>query len=53
MRLAGRHQRRPRPDSHHNAKLIDADVELLLTLHGEEWGYRRLATGLRWVRAKA
>ncbi len=30
-------------DSHHNAKLTDADVELLLTLHGEGWGYRRLA----------
>ena len=31
MRLAGRHQNRPRPDSNHNAKLTDTDVELLLT----------------------
>ncbi len=30
-------------DSHHNAKLTDTDVELLLALHGEGWGYRRLA----------
>lgn len=30
-------------DSHHNAKLTDADVDLLLTLHGEGWGYRKLA----------
>ena len=30
-------------DSHHNAKLTDGDVELLLALHAEGWGYRRLA----------
>jgi len=30
-------------DSHHNAKLSDGDVELLQALHGEGWGYRRLA----------
>jgi hypothetical protein len=30
-------------DSHPNAKLTDADVELLRALHGEGWGYRRLA----------
>lgn len=28
---------------HHNAKLTDADVELLLTMNEEGWGYRRLA----------
>ena len=46
MRLAGRHQNRPRPDSNHNAKLTDTDVELLLTLHGEGWRYLRLAAKL-------
>ena len=30
-------------DTHHNAKLSDDEVELLLSLHGEGWGYRRLA----------
>lgn len=30
-------------DSHHNAKLTDSEVNLLLALHGEGWGYRRLA----------
>jgi len=30
-------------DSHHNAKLSDDEVELLLALHDEGWGYRRLA----------
>ena len=30
-------------DSHHNAKLTDKDVELLLALHAQGWGYRRLA----------
>jgi len=30
-------------ESHHNAKLTDCDVELMLALHGEGWGYRRLA----------
>lgn len=30
-------------DSHHNAKLTDAEVDLLLSLHAEGWGYRRLA----------
>jgi hypothetical protein len=30
-------------DSHHNAKLTDADVERLLAMHDEGWGYRRLA----------
>lgn len=30
-------------DSHHNAKLTDGDVELLLAMHAEGWGYRRLA----------
>lgn len=30
-------------DSHHNAKLANRDVELLLALRAEGWGYRRLA----------
>lgn len=30
-------------DSHHNAKLTDTDVELLRAMHGDGWGYRRLA----------
>lgn len=30
-------------DSHHNAKLTNGDVELLLALHVEGLGYRRLA----------
>lgn len=30
-------------DSHHNAKLSDHDVELLLAMHVEGWGYRTLA----------
>lgn len=30
-------------DSHHNAKLTNGEVELLLEMHGEGWGYRRLA----------
>ena len=30
-------------DSHHNAKLTDHEVELLRAMHGEGWGYRRLA----------
>lgn len=30
-------------DSHHNAKMTDGDVELLLAMHNEGWGYRRLA----------
>lgn len=29
--------------SHHNAKLANSDVDLLLALHVEGWGYRRLA----------
>ena len=28
---------------HHNAKLTDAEVELLLSLRDERWSYRRLA----------
>ena len=30
-------------DSHHRAKLTDGDVELLLSLRVEGWGYGRLA----------
>lgn len=30
-------------DSHHNAKLSNGEVELLLGLAGEGWGYRRLS----------
>lgn len=30
-------------DSHHNAKLTDAEVELMLAMHADGWGYRRLA----------
>jgi len=30
-------------ESHHNAKLSDGDVELVLVLRAEGWGYRRLA----------
>ena len=30
-------------DSHHNAKLTNADVDLLLTFHDEGWGYRKLS----------
>lgn len=30
-------------DSHHNARLTDAEVDQLLTLHDEGWGYRKLA----------
>ena len=30
-------------DSHHNAKLSKGEVDLLLGLHGEGWGYRRLS----------
>jgi hypothetical protein len=30
-------------EDHHNAKLTDAEVELLLVLRREGWGYRRLA----------
>ncbi len=30
-------------DSHPNAKMTDADVELLLAMYDEGWGYRRLA----------
>lgn len=30
-------------DSHHNAKLTDGDVERLLAMHAQGWGYRRLA----------
>jgi hypothetical protein len=30
-------------DSHHNAKLTNGEVELLLALHKEKWGYRRLS----------
>lgn len=30
-------------DSHHNAKLTNAEVDLLLSLHDEGLGYRRLS----------
>lgn len=30
-------------EDHHNAKLSDADVELMLLLRLDGWGYRRLA----------
>ena len=30
-------------DSHHNAKLTDSEVSLLLNLHDEGWGYKTLA----------
>ena len=30
-------------DSHHNARLTDNEVDALLELHGEGWGYRKLA----------
>lgn len=30
-------------DYHQNAKLSDGDVALLLEMHSEGWGYRRLA----------
>jgi len=30
-------------DSHHNARLTDAEVDRLLTLREEGWGYRKLA----------
>ena len=30
-------------DSHHNAKLTDSEVDSLLELHEEGWGYRKLA----------
>lgn len=30
-------------EDHHNAKLTDAEVEMLLQLRYEGWGYRRLA----------
>lgn len=30
-------------EDHHNAKLTDAEVELLLALRAQGWGYRRLA----------
>jgi len=30
-------------ESHHNAKLTDAEVDMLLQLREEGWGYRRLA----------
>ena len=30
-------------ESHHNARLTNHEVELLLALHLEGWGYRRLA----------
>ncbi len=29
---------------HQNAKLTNAEVDLLLELHDQGWGYRRLAT---------
>lgn len=29
---------------HQNAKLTDAEIELLLRLRAEGWGYKRLAT---------
>lgn len=30
-------------ESHHNAKITNGEVDLLLALHREGWGYRRLA----------
>lgn len=30
-------------DSHHNARLTDGEVDLLLTLRDEGWSYRALA----------
>lgn len=30
-------------DSHHNARLTNAEVDLLLTLRDEGWSYRELA----------
>jgi hypothetical protein len=30
-------------EDHHNAKLTDADVEAMLQLRRDGWGYRRLA----------
>jgi Mor family transcriptional regulator len=30
-------------DSHHNAKLTDAEVDMLLNLHEEGWGYKKLS----------
>ena len=29
---------------HHNARITDHEVELLLSLHDEGWGYRRLSS---------
>lgn len=43
-------------DYHPNAKLSDGDVQLLLEMHSEGWGYRRLAkkfelspSGVRYI----
>lgn len=34
---------RPIGEGHHNAKLLDWEVEVLLELRDEGWGYKRLA----------
>lgn len=38
---------------HHRAKLTDADIDMLLALHEEGWGYRRLAAKFEISRSHA
>lgn len=44
MRVAVNEKGRRVGDSHHNAKLTNHEVELLLAMYGEGMGYRRLST---------
>ncbi len=43
MRVAVNEIGRRIGQDHHNAKLTNHEVELLLTMHGEGMGYRRLS----------
>jgi hypothetical protein len=40
-------------EDHHHAKLSDREVELLLLLHVDGWGYRRLAVKFDISRSQA